>query len=68
MYAIASGLIGFRNSALRVRVTDIRNGYAWVVTADLLDAGTKLVLLESQVEPETPATVQFHRDGLVAFA
>ena len=68
MYALASGLRGFQSDSLRVRITRQEPGYVWVITADLLDAGTKLVLDPSQVEPEQPATVTAHRDGLVAFA
>lgn len=52
MYALASGMVGFRSSTLRVRVTDRRDGCVWVITADLLDAGTRLVLNPSQVTPE----------------
>jgi len=70
-YAIAYGLIGFRTSTLRVRVTEERSGYVWVITADLQDAGTKLVLDRSQIEYELewPADeVLSHKDGLVMFA
>lgn len=49
-YALATGLRGFRSDTLRVRVTEARDGLVWVVTADLLDAGTFLVLNASQVE------------------
>lgn len=67
-YAIASGLVGFRSSTFRVRVTEQRNGVAWVMTADLLDAGTRLVLDASQVSPEPHSMPVFrHRHGLVAF-
>lgn len=48
-YFFASNLIGFRASTLRVRVTERRDGYVWCVTADLLDAGTRLVLKDEQV-------------------
>lgn len=67
-YAIASGLRGFGTSELRVRVREIRDGVAFVVTADLRDAGTPLVLDPDQVraEPQT-TTVVSHRDGLVGF-
>lgn len=66
-YAVANGLVGFRSSELRVKVTRVQGPYAWVVTADLLDAGTFLTLDASQVTPVTPEAVGFHRDGLVAF-
>lgn len=49
-YALAHRLVGFRSTTLRVRVLERRAGYAWVITADLLDAGTRLVLDEAQVE------------------
>jgi hypothetical protein len=67
-YAIASGLRGFRTSELRVRVREIRDGVAFVVTADLADSGTMLVLDPAQlrVEPQT-TTVVSHRTGLVTF-
>jgi hypothetical protein len=55
-YALATGLVGFSSSRLRVRVLERRDGCAWVVTADLLDAGTALVLDDAQVEP-LPDTV-----------
>lgn len=50
LYALASGLVGFSSSTLRVRVTEIRDGYAWVVTADLLSAGVPLTLDASQIK------------------
>ena len=50
MYYFATDLRGFRSTSLRVRVTDRRDGYAWVVTVDLLDAGTPLVLADRQVQ------------------
>jgi hypothetical protein len=65
-YAVASGLIGFRSSTLRVIVTRREGSYVWVRTADLLDAGTALVLDASQVKNEEPETVLYHREGLVA--
>lgn len=68
MYAIATRLIGFRSSTLRVRITERRGDYVWVITADLLDAGTKLVLDASQIEVEGESEVVRHRDGLVSFA
>lgn len=50
MYAIASGLRGFRSSTLRVHVLRVEGAYAWVRTADIQDAGTALVLDVSQIE------------------
>jgi|GEM_PF-3994485 len=50
MYALASNLIGFSSSTLRVKVTRTDRHYAWVMTADLQDAGTWLVLDISQVK------------------
>ena len=49
-YFFATDLVGFRSSTLRVRLVERRDGYAWVVTADLLDAGTPLVLADRQVQ------------------
>ena len=68
-YAIAKNLRGFRSSTLRVRVLERRAGHVWVRTADLLDAGTPLVLREENVEPEPGADVAAvrHPAGLVAF-
>ncbi len=67
-YAIASGLCGFRSSELRVKVREVRDGVAFVVTADLVDSGTFLVLDPSQVRPEVlTAPVASHRTGLVTF-
>jgi len=53
MYAIATGLIGFSSDSLRVRIErrDALSGCVWVRTADLLDAGTPLVLDAAQVAP-----------------
>jgi len=48
-----------------VRVTEMRDGYAWVVTADLLDAGTPLTLNASQIEPLTAESGWVHKTGLV---
>jgi hypothetical protein len=54
-YYFATDLVGFRSAAgvpattLRVRVTERRDGYVWCRTADLLDAGTPLVLADRQV-------------------
>ena len=67
MYALASGLVGFRSSTLRVRVTREEGPYVWVVTADLMDAGTPLTLDAAQVVREAPVVVERHRDGLVTF-
>lgn len=66
--ALASGLRGFPSSILRVRVERIEGSNVWVRTADLLDAGTPLVLDASQVEPE-PCTAPLSRarGSLVAF-
>jgi hypothetical protein len=49
-YFFATDLIGFRSSTLRVRVTERRDGHVWCRTADLLDAGTPLVLRDKQVQ------------------
>lgn len=49
-YFFATDLVGFRSSTLRVRVTERRAGYVWCITADLLDAGTRLVLGDDQVQ------------------
>lgn len=51
MYALANNLRGFASSTLRVRVTrtDATSGNVWVTTADLLDAGTALVVTRAQV-------------------
>ena len=67
-YAIASNLIGFASSALRVIVTRTEGTYVWVTTADLADAGTKLVLDASQVEAEQAETDLMAAGGLVTFA
>ena len=49
-YAIASGLKGFGiHTSLRVRVLEVRGDYVWVITADMADAGTRLVLDPSQL-------------------
>lgn len=69
MYALASNLIGFRSSTLRVRVIEQRDGYAWVRTADLQDAGTPLTLRAEQITPlDEGASALRYRDGLVTFA
>ncbi len=49
-YFFATDLVGFRSSTLRVKVRERRDGYVWVWTADLLDAGTALVLKDRQVQ------------------
>ncbi len=71
MYAIASGLRGFRSTSLRVRITRRDSGMVWVRTADLLDAGTALVLNASQVSEKATSydqqtTLVRHARGLVA--
>jgi len=70
-YAVASGLVGFRSTSLRVIVTRRSGAYVWVVTADLLDAGTPLVLSPNQVVMEADqagySAPWRHRDGLVTF-
>lgn len=68
-YALASGLRGFASDSLRVKVTRAEGGYAWVVTADLLDAGTPLTLDRSQVvfEEEMQSASLQHADGMVIF-
>ena len=70
MHALATGLRGFQSSTLRVRVTRTEGDYVWVVTADLQDVGTPLVLDASQIQPIESdfVPVTMHRDGLVAFA
>ena len=71
MYAIANNLKGFGEAtSLRVNVTRQEGDYVWVITCDLRDVGTRLVLDRSQIEPESnicnhPAWL--HKDGLVAF-
>ena len=65
MVALASGLVGFPSTTLRVRVTRTEGAYVWATTADLLDAGTKLVLDASQVSPETASEAVRHSNGLV---
>ena len=67
-YGLATGLKGFGPiSTLRVRILEARDGVVFVVTADLADAGTRLVLNPSQVEPEpSAAEPSVHATGLVA--
>ena len=71
-YGLASGLVGFPTSELRVKVTEAaRSGHIWVMTADLADAGTPLVLREEQVQPledYVSADAWQHKSGLVIFA
>ena len=73
-YALAHNLIGFYGfdrqpvRTLRVKVTEVRGPYVWIVTADLVDAGTPLTLDASQVQPFEAETATYHREGLVAFA
>ena len=68
-YAIAE-VVGFEISALRVKVTriDERSGNAWITTADMVDAGTSLVVDLDKVtfEHETEE-VLIHRYGFLAF-
>jgi hypothetical protein len=73
-HALAHGLRGFASTTLRVMVTriDEASGNVWVRTADLLDAGTPLVLDIKQVESEEEAAwaadeALRHADGLVVF-
>ncbi len=69
MYAIASNLVGLPSSTLRVRIVrDVADCYE-VVTADLLDAGTRLMLSKSKValEGAPTSTLLSHKDGLVGF-
>ena len=69
MYALASRLVGFTSTTLRVRVVEIRDGYAWVVTADLASAGVPLTLDADQVEPlDAAASAVRHQAGLVTLA
>ena len=65
MYAIATGLRGFRSSSLRVRIERTEGSIVWVRTADLLDAGTPLILDASQVTAEEAETGLRHKTGLV---
>jgi len=67
MYAVASGLKGFRSSSLRIRVERDLGDVVIARTADLLDAGTPLALDKAQVEPDGADTVMVHSDGLVVF-
>lgn len=67
-YAVAHNLIGFKSSSLRVKVTRIDGDNYFVTTADLLDAGTRLVLAGDQIAPEEPETVLTYKTGLVSFS
>lgn len=68
-YALASDLKGFASSTLRVRVTRREGDYVWIITADLRDAGTRLVLRASQVVGEEPEQgLLRHQTGLVFLA
>ena len=60
-YALASKLVGFSSTTLRVQVLRSEGDYRWVITADLRDAGTKLVLDASQVRDEPDAVEQIER-------
>jgi hypothetical protein len=67
MYALASALRGFASSTLRVRVVREDERYAWVVTADLLDAGTPLTIDRAQLAVESDAIESVrHVAGLVS--
>jgi hypothetical protein len=59
MYAVASRLVGFKSSWLRVRILRTEGSYVWCITADLRDAGTKLVLDASQVVTEDELSRQY---------
>jgi len=52
-YAIAKNLKGFgpMGTELRVRVLEVRDGTAFVITADLQDSGTRLALKPEQLTP-----------------
>jgi hypothetical protein len=55
MYFLASNLVGFKNSSLRVKFVSFcsdegADRYVNVITADLLDAGTKLTLRLSNLK------------------
>lgn len=68
-YALANNLIGFKSSTLRVIVTREELGNVWVTTADLLDAGTQLVIDASQIEaiPSEMVDVMSHKNGMIEF-
>lgn len=69
-YAIATDLKGFPTSTLRVKITrEIGHGYFNVITADIRDSGTHLVLTEDQLQPcADTAETWVHKDGLVTFS
>ena len=67
VYAIARNLVGFSSSSLRVKVNQVEGTYARVTTADLRDAGTRLVLDVAQIEYEQPEYVLVRTDGTVGF-
>jgi hypothetical protein len=68
-YAIANGVRGFGPvTSLRVSVLRREAGMVWVRTADIADAGTPLVLDESQIESIEAETVSRHKAGLVWMA
>jgi len=50
LYGIATDLKGFSSSTMRVRITDMRDGLVWCVTADIQHSGCRLVLKREQVE------------------
>lgn len=56
-YALAHNLRGFATSTLRVKVLRDEGGLVWVMTADLTDAGTHLVLNKEQIERESELEV-----------
>jgi hypothetical protein len=64
-YAIASGLVGFPLESLRVRVIGTQVGVVFVVTADLIDAGTHLVLDPDQLRAIEPEVDLVYSQGLV---
>ena len=71
MYALAKNLRGFRSTTLRVRVlAEHSGGQVSIITADLLDAGTRLTLdatqLSSLDESTTSSTIRY-KTGLVTF-
>ena len=67
MYSIAHPVFGFRVSSLRVRVLRDMGTCCEVITADLSDAGTRLVLDKSKLTAEVPSSVLVHKNGFVGF-
>ncbi len=65
MYAIAHPVFGFRSSSLRVRVLRDMGTCCEVITADLSDAGTRLVLDKSKLSPEADVSGLYYPGGLV---